>query len=57
MATNEQTLDQPPQPIEAGLKEDTVISSLARLQELHISVCHSLTLKIYKAYNTEMCTI
>ena len=48
MATNEQTLDQSPPLVEAGLDEDSVISSLARLQELHISVCHSLTLKTNK---------
>ena len=41
MATNEQALDQTLLPVEAGLDEDSIISSLARLQELHISVCHS----------------
>ena len=49
MATNEQALDQTSPPAEAGLDEDSVISSLARLQELHISVCQSLTVKTYKA--------
>ena len=48
MTTNEQALEQTSPPVEAGLDEDSLTSSLARLQELHISVCHSLTLKTYE---------
>ena len=44
MATNEQALDQVP-PLEMELDEASIMSSLTRLQELHVSVWHYLPLK------------
>lgn len=41
MATNEQELDQVP-PLEVELDEASIMSSLARLYEIHMSVWHSL---------------
>ena len=45
MATNEQALDQVPS-LEMELDETSIMSSLTRLQELHISVWHYLPLRI-----------
>lgn len=47
MATNEQTPDQAPPP-ETELDEASIMSSLARLQELHIFVWPYLPLKLIK---------
>lgn len=44
MATDEHALDQVP-PLEMELDEASIMSSLARLQEMHISVWHCIPFK------------